>query len=253
MKVSVVIPTRNRPRLANSLKSQIKKFNPECEVIIVDQSNSKFPNTSKAKNEGIKKAKGEVIIFFDDDVEIIKDTIQSHLKEYSDQSISGVAGRVINDGDSLPKITDVEVGKMNRLGTDFTNNFWSTKKQFVVHPYGCNWSLRKSVLESVGLFDMDFPAPLSAFEEVDLGLRVSKIGKIIFSPGALVYHHRAQTGGTRVDQKTRNNLYYQSYGRLINKHIQLPQIIFSIFILSLRTLKESPGSIISFYKGLISK
>jgi GT2 family glycosyltransferase len=114
-------------------------------------------------------------------------------------------------------------------------------------------SFRKSVLEKAGGFDTKFPAPLSAFEEVDLGLRVSKLGKIIFSPKALVYHHRAVSGGTRVDQRTRNNQYYQSYGRLLRKHIKFPLIFLSIAILKLRILKESPYSLFSFVKGLLAQ
>lgn len=251
MKVSVVIPTYKRPGLAESLKHQIQKLNPGTEVIIIDQSESDNPNTSEAKNQGIKKATGEIVIFFDDDVEITPETIDSHLSEYKNTEILGVAGRVINDGEPVPTNTDVVTGQMNSLGTDFTKNFWGMRKQFVIHPYGCNMSFKKSVLDKANGFDVKFPAPLSAFEEVDLGLRISKLGKIVFSPEALVYHHRAESGGTRVDIKSRNNQYYQSYGRLLRKHIKFPRILLSIAIIKLRILKESPYSLLSFVRGFI--
>jgi GT2 family glycosyltransferase len=250
MKVSVVIPTYKRPGLAERLEKQIQNYTPDCEVIIIDQSSSNTPNTSEAKNQGIQKSTGDIIIFFDDDIEITDNTISTHLEEYANLDIFGVAGRVINDGETVPPITDVITGQMNQFGTDFTKNFWGERKQFIVHPYGCNMSFRKSVLDKIGGFDTKFPTPLSAFEEVDLGLRVSKLGKIIFSPGALVYHHRAVSGGTRVDQRTRNNQYYQSYGRLLRKHIKFPMVVLSIAILKLRILKESPYSLFSFVKGL---
>jgi GT2 family glycosyltransferase len=251
MKVSIVIPTYQRPGLAENLKKQIQKFDPYSEVIIIDQSRSGTPNTSLAKNQGIAKATGDIIVFFDDDVEILPHTIKTHVKEYEDPQVLGVAGRVINDGEGVPHNTNVATGKMNFLGTQFTKNFWGEKKQAVFHPYGCNWSVRRSVLKIVGNFDTKFPAPLSAFEEVDLGLKVSKLGKIIFSPQALVYHHRALNGGTRVDQKTRNELYYQSYGRLLKKHIGFPKIILAIIIVCLRIMKESPSSFLPFIKGLL--
>jgi len=252
MKTSVVIPTYNRRGLAKNLKKQILKFTPEVEVIIIDQSDSSTPNTSQAKNQGIAQAVGDVIIFFDDDVEITPNTIKAHLLEYKDPQVLAVAGRVINDGEAVPKDTDVETGEMNSLGTSFVKNFWGEKRQSVVHPYGCNWSVRKSVLKKVGGFDILLPPPLSSFEEIDLGLRVSQIGLMIFSPKALVYHHRAPSGGTRVDRVTRNKLYYQSYGRLIKKHIKFPLFLVSIAILKIRILKEAPYSLISFTKGLFS-
>lgn len=250
MKNSVVIPTYNRPGLAENLKKQILKFAPEVEIIIVDQSNSNTPNTSQAKNQGISKARGEILIFLDDDVEITPSTIKAHLHEYKDPNVLAVAGRVINDGETVPENTDVETGKMNSLGTSFIKNFWGERKQTVVHPYGCNWSVRRSVLDKVGVFDVLFPPPLSSFEEIDLGLRISQIGTMIFSPEALVFHHRAQSGGTRVDKVTRNKLYYQSYGRLIKKHIKFPLILVSIAIIKIRIIKEAPYSLISFFKGL---
>lgn len=252
MKISVIIPTYKRPGLAKELSSQIHHYYPECEVIIIDQSNQKNPNTSRAKNEGIKKATGDIVVFFDDDVEITKDTIKNHQKAYEDNSVVAVAGRVINDGESVPQETKVITGQMNGLGTKFEKNFWGEKMQPVVHPYGCNWSVRKKILDKVGYFDPSFPAPLSAFEEVDLGLRVSKEGNFIFIPKALVYHHRCYTGGTRTDQKSRNRLYYQSYGRFIKKHIEFPQLLLSTLILTVRTIKEAPYSLLSLYKGLFT-
>ncbi len=252
MNASVVIPTYKRPGLAENLKKQIHQYTPDIEVVIIDQSNSKHPNTSVAKNQGIAKAKGEIVIFFDDDVEITPNTIKAHLKEYSNSNILGVSGRVINDGEAIPANKDVETGTMNKLGTSFVKNFWGERRQNVVHPYGCNMSFRKSILETVGGFDTKFPPPLSSFEEIDLGLRVSKIGVIIFSPDALVYHHRASSGGTRTDIKTRNKLYYQSYGRLIRKHIKFPLSLISIAIIKLRILKEAPYALLAFAKGLLT-
>ena len=250
MKVSVVIATFNRSDLANNLAIKIRKLNPDVETLVIDQSGSK-PNLCKARNLGISRSKGDVVIFFDDDVEVTLKTITSHLLEYKNSNTIGVAGRVINDGESVPSNTNVETGKVNILGTSFVKNFWGEKRQNVAYPYGCNMSFRKSALDIIGKFDEKFPPPLSSFEEIDLGLRVSKIGNLIFSPDALVYHHRAKTGGTRTDNKVRNKLYYQSYGRLIRKHIKFPLNLISIGVIKLRILKEAPYALLAFAKGLL--
>jgi len=267
MKVSVVIPTYNRPGLAIGLARQIRKYDRNAQIIIVDQSkhdeeqneisslnidylkNAKV-NTSIAKNVGLAQATGEIVIFFDDDVEITSETIKAHLAEYADSEVLGVAGRVLNDGEAVPKKTDVEAGKTNKFLTAFTNNFWSTGKQAVQFPYGCNMSFRRSVLEKLGGFDKMIPPP--GWEETDLGLRVTKLGKIIFSPEALVYHHKTSSGGTRMDKDLWFKNYYWTYGRLLAKHVSFPENIYSLLHLSVRIIKEYPVAIFSFIRGFMS-
>lgn len=268
MKISIVIPTYNRPGLALGLVRQIRKLEPEAEVIVVDQSDKKEDpneikklkivylenskvNTSIAKNVGLVKASDEIVFFFDDDVEITPKTIKAHLEEYKDKDVLGVAGRVINDDEPVPKETNVETGKTNKYLTSFTMNFWSTKRQEVQFPYGCNMSFRRSVLEKLGGFDEKIPPP--GFEETDLGLRVTKIGRIIFSPKALVYHHRANSGGTRMDKDKWFKRYYWTYGRLIRKHVSFPKWLISLAHLKFRILKEYPPAIYSFIKGFVEE
>jgi GT2 family glycosyltransferase len=248
MKTSIVIVTFNRKELVTKLVAQIKMFNPEVEVVVIDQTDRE-PNLCRGRNEGISKSSGEIIIFFDDDVEVTSNTIGAHIIEYKDSNILGVAGRVVNDGEDIPTLSDVTVGEMNNLLTRFEKNFWSTKKQNVEFVYGCNMSFRKKALQSVGGFDEKLPPPLSSFEEVDVSLKIRKLGLLRFCPAALVYHHRALSGGTRIDQKRRNQLYYQSYGRLIKNHTPFPVSLLSLMVVELRVLRESPGSFEYLLKG----
>jgi len=250
MKTSIVIPTYKRPGLAENLKKEILRFNPEVQIIIIDQTNQS-PNTSAAKNQGIAQATGEVIIFLDDDVEITKNTVQAHILEYTNPDVMGVAGRVINDGEIIPEVSSVKVGNINSLFTVFEKNFWSTKKQTVEFPYGCNMSFRKSALDITGGFDEKLPPPLSSFEEIDLAIRIRKLGLISFVPDALVYHHRATSGGTRMDTVIRTKLYYQSYGMIIRKHIPFPLSLVSLGIVKFRVIRECPHALINLIKGYI--
>lgn len=267
MKVTIIIPTYNRPGLAASLTKQIRNLGFKDEIIIIDQSNKKENldgleklrvkyltdvqvNTARAKNIGIKEAKGEIIIFFDDDVELTKDTINAHISAYKNKEVLGVAGRVINDGEEVPSNADVETGKANESLTAFVGNFWGTKTQFVQFPFGCNMSFRKSILEGLKGFDEKITPP--GFEEYDLGLRVSRIGKIIFVPEALVFHHRAKSGGNRLSRDDWYKKYYWNYGRMIRKHVKFPFLIISLIHLKLRIIREYPNALVSFFSGFIS-
>jgi len=267
VKVSVVIPTYNRPGLALNLARQIRKYEAGAETIIVDQSeeredpkeikklaikylDSHGANTSIAKNIGSKKATGDIIIFFDDDVEITPKTIAAHQKEYTDKNVQGVAGRVINDGELVPSNTNVETGKTNKYLTAFTGNFWGTREQNVQFPYGCNMSFRRIIFEEFGGFDEKILPP--GFEEYDLGLRITRLGKMVFSPEALVFHHKAPSGGTRINKDIWFRNYYWNYGRLVRKHVPFPFSITSLLRLSARIFKEYPPAIFSFFNGFAS-
>ncbi len=267
MKVSVVIPTYNRPGLALGLSRQIRAYHPQAEIIVVDQSQKKEPskeikklgliylddnkiNTSVAKNVGFSRATGDIVIFFDDDVEITPQTIKAHLKEYRHRSVLGVAGRVINDGETVPAETSVTTGWVNRSLTNFIGNFWGTKSQKVLFPYGCNMSFRRRTLKHLGCFDKKITPP--GFEEYDLGLRVSRVGQMRFSPEALVYHHRAVSGGNRLSRGDWYRKYYWNYGRMVAKHVPFFLWPYSLARLSLRIIKEYSSALGGFYTGFFA-
>lgn len=213
----------------------------------IDYHHLPIANSSIAKNTGIKHAKGEIIIFFDDDVEVTKDTISNHLKQYADQNIVGIAGRVINDNEIVPKNTDAETGKTNWLGTKFSYQFWSTKKQTVDFVYGCNMSFRKSALDQIDGFDENFP---KIFEEVDLSKRIRKYGSINFEPETLVYHHKAPSGGIRPEEKNnKNKLIFENYGRYLAKNVLFPFSLITLFLRTVSALKISTSTVGTLHQG----
>jgi len=266
-KVSVVIPTFNRPNLALTAAKTIRKFHPDVQITIVDQQrganidenevkklhiklvNLQVENTSVAKNRGIKESTGDIIFFFDDDIEITKDTIPAQLQEYKNPDVVATCGRVFNDHEEVPKNTDVETGKMNRLGTKFVQQFWSTRKQEIDFPYGCNMSYRSSVLKKVQGFDERFP---KIFEEIDLGKRVRAHGSISFVPEALAYHHKAKSGGTRTDMKNKMRMIYKNYGLYMAKHVPFPISLITLLLRTRTVLHEAPFALNDLYKGYFS-
>lgn len=264
---SVVIPTFKRIGLALQAAKTIRKFHPKIEIIIVDQQNSApisqkeqkelnltyinldRANTSTAKNTGIKRAKGQVVFFFDDDIEITKNTIPSQLKAYENDEIIGTSGRVINDGEMIPEDTHVETGKTNNLATLFSFKFWSTKEQTVDFPYGCNMSFKKEVLDNINGFDEQFS---KVFEEIDLAKRARKYGNIQFIPEGLAFHHKAPSGGTRQGKLSSIRTKYFFYGMYIAKNIPFPLVLISMLLRSKSALFENISALVSFWKGFFS-
>jgi len=216
-RASVIIPTYNRDEpLRKTLESLFVQDYPNFEIIVVDQSDKKFPEKEKflkrykkkiayfkitppnlpaARNFGVRKAKGEIIIFCDDDVIVKKGWILGHIENYSDLKVGAVAGRVITKGQKIePNFKGV--GKISRWGT-VAGGYSSKIPQEIGNLIGCNMSFRKQVLESVGGFDEKFIGN-ALREETDVALTIKKLGwKIVFSPKAELVHLRAETGGCR--------------------------------------------------------
>lgn len=117
MLASVIIPTYKRDfdlvRSIQSILSEDEWF----ELIVVDQTvehdqntraflasvtDPRFqyflvspPSLTAARNFGIERATGDVIIFIDDDVECIAGFVGAHRASYEDPTIGAVSGRTI--------------------------------------------------------------------------------------------------------------------------------------------------------------
>lgn len=267
-KLSVIIATYNRPKAAYNLALQTRQIQSDAQIIIVDQMktsqceanklslnrieyiNLETPHLAKARNAGLDVAIGDIVLYLDDDVEITKDTLSEHVRAYSDPKVVGVAGRVINDGEIVPQVSSVETGKTNFLKTFFLQQFWSTKKQLVDFPYGCNMSYRTSALRKVGGFDSFFSR---IFDEIDMGLKMQKEGSVLFVPSALVYHHKAKSGGIRYDEEQKKQeLIFKNYGYIIKKHVPFPLSLITFILRTATALKHGLKPVVALYRGFFS-
>jgi GT2 family glycosyltransferase len=275
--ITVVIGTLNRPHVVATLLTQllVAAKTIQLEVIVVDQSTPEnwqqlqrefpqlpnftlihfdTPNTCKYLNYGWQHAKAPIVLYLDDDVELTDGTLQAHINAYTNPAIQAVAGRVINDGEQTT--TDSRVGQILWNGAVITKNFSYEKETYVAFPYGCNMSFRKDVLKEIGGFDERLSPPIYAYNEVDLGYRISKgrENSILFVPQALVYHHQHKRGGTRndFDMKAviKSNNY--NYGYFIGKNFSpLENMIWLLRRLPYQILKD-PGAIPAIISGYLS-
>jgi len=271
--ISIVIGTFNRPATINLLLKQLilesKKIN--FEVIVYDQSDKKnyqklsaifpkntcfklirldHPNTCQYLNLGWKNARGAIVLYLDDDVQITKETIPAHINAYTNQKTMAVAGRVIN---AKEKINHSDrIGRVYFFGAIIEKNFSSEKKAFVDFPYGCNMSFRKSILEKIDGFDEKLAPPIYSFNEVDLGIRVSKKwpNSIIFEPKALVYHKRYASGGTRSYKQSEIKASTDfNYGYFLGKNFSLAENLLCLLRRIFFQLANDPKAIPHILKG----
>jgi glycosyltransferase involved in cell wall biosynthesis len=145
-----------------------------------------------ARNVGTSLARGRLILFVDDDIVASRHLLSGH--ESHHQALDGLTG-VVGRVEWHP---DLVVTPFMRWldSTDLQFAFATMSEGPVARPweafYTCNLSLPARLLEEVGGFDERFPYP--AFEDIDLGLRLSQTGfRLEYRPGVLAWHARAVT------------------------------------------------------------
>ena len=191
MLFSIIIPTCNRNEL---LALCLEKLNPEVqnvgvdyEVIVTDDNKSntaqamiaeRFPwvtwvagpqkGPASNRNNGARKAKGQWLIFTDDDCLPTENWVNAYADAFTDDL--DVVYEGMTNADREQQRFDEEA-PINLTG----NKLWS-----------CNFAISKNLFEKLNGFDETFP--FAAMEDVDFYLRVSKNGKLQFLSKALIIH-----------------------------------------------------------------
>jgi len=213
--ISVVIATLNREEpLCNTLRYFLEaETYRSFEVIVIDQSDGHLEATRdflarngdgiryvpvdykslpKARNHGVRLAKGEIVVFVDDDVEPVPGFLLAHARCYVDSDVVGVAGRVFQRGQSLDIRSDV----------DFPSSAeWAV---------GCNMSFRRTLIIDLGGFDEMFNRAAIG-EDAEFSHRAKKRGKLCYASDARLVHLQVPSGGCRDAASRREHLYHVAF------------------------------------------
>jgi len=201
MLVSVVIPTYNRrPILEKCLRSlESQTFDPsQFEVVLVDdgstdgtvewlQTSAEFPHVrliqqehlgpAAARNLGVEKGRGKIIIFIDSDMVMVPGAIQAHIDALQQAQKDLGHDRVFTYGRIVATANFDNPMSENYKVTDFSAAYFATG----------NVAIDRRWLEQAGLFDTEFQ--LYGWEDLELGVRLKKLGlKLVKSPEAAGYH-----------------------------------------------------------------
>lgn len=241
--VSVVIITYNREApLRRAISSVLRQSYPHIETIVVDQTKQHEPATTsvltsvqvvhqdephitKARNAGLKRAQGGIILYIDDDVEVPENFIEEHVKNYNHPRVASVTGTIIESTPQQPA----------RISRDQLKDWWHItfrheKEGPIARVAGGNMSFRTELLREIGGFDENFSG-VAWGEETDVSFRLRARGHTLwFDPQAQVTHFSAPQGGTRTDQPdiTLNKSLYENQGYFFRKHLlwhELPRYL----------------------------
>ncbi len=223
LNLSVIIPTRNRAALLyNTLDSLTRQTYPQhlFETIVVDNGSTdntpdvcqyfkrRLPNLTyisdprpglhNGRHTGYEAAKGDILVYGDDDIEALPTWLEGIAESFADESVGIVGGK------NLPKFEVTPPAWVDDLKIAYKNGWWlgsysildfGDEVQEIRHElvWGCNFSIRKELLKQAGGFHPDsVPQELIKYRgdgETAVSAAVRNLGyRAVYNPKASVYH-----------------------------------------------------------------
>jgi len=218
MSVSVILPTYNRAAI---LRKSLRAYADQCgdhqmlEVLVVDDGSKDCTSTvveqcqtffpvslrylrqensglAAARNHGIRQARGDLILFGDDDIIPSRNMVAEHVawhRRYPAPYV-GVLGHVT----WAPEVNPTPFMKWSGLyGAQFSFGLFQPGMELdYCHAYFCNTSVKSTFLRKNGIFDENFRE--YGWEDLELSYRLYRHGfKMLYSGEALGFHYKFET------------------------------------------------------------
>ena len=226
-KISIIIPVKNEAeKIERCLEAVFDLTVQPFEVIVVDghstdktvENARKFPvrifyedyhTRGGACQVGVENAEGDYVAFTDADCIPKRNWLENLIKEFDEGVVGvvgvvGVGGGIINIGEhlwekSIAFALDTFIGSANSVqGRLFKD------KRYVNTISGCNRMHRREDIMEVGGFNVVLPTD----EDTELDKKLLKIGKLLYTPDAVVLHNHQ-----RGLKKFAKRMYQYGYGR----------------------------------------
>jgi glycosyltransferase involved in cell wall biosynthesis len=224
--ISVVVCTRDRAeslkRMLGSLQEMVTPAAVDWEAVVVDNGSrdgtrdvvtafaeratmptrylfEKRPGLSRARNAGVRAARGDVIAFTDDDCLVDSQWIARIDAEFRADAELGIVGGRVELHDPADAPVSVRVHRRRVVVQSFPD--------IAAFMIGCNMSCRRSLLKEVGDFDtrLGSGASIPSAEDWDFLYRAHKTGtKIVFSPDVLVFHDHGRRSEAQLESLKRS-------------------------------------------------
>lgn len=222
MDFSVIIPTRDRARLLDRcLRSVAALEDPPDEVLVIDNGSTDStldvvashrengagrlslhheptPGLLSGRHRGVKEARGDILVFIDDDVELDRSWMSAIKEAFSDEATALVCGPSHGRYEIEPPdwweplwVHDEEGSRCEWLSLlDLGRERRIVDPSFV---WGLNFSIRRSALDGLGGFHPDnMPSELERFQgdgEAGLTRQARASGALaVYHPQAAVSH-----------------------------------------------------------------
>ncbi len=222
---SIIIPTRNGEQLVRQCVESIraKTTYPSYEILLVDNGSDdkdaiayfrgleaastirllkdpKAFNFSRLNNDAARQAKGEYLVFMNNDIEVITPDWLSEMVSHAQRpEIGAVGAKLWYPNDTIQHAGLVLVAGLAahaHLGKGKGDHGYFSRANLLQSLSGVTAAclcVRRAVFEQVGGFDVKLAV---AFNDVDLCLKIDAAGyRNLYTPYAELYHHESATRG----------------------------------------------------------
>lgn len=223
-KCSIIIPTKDKnSRLYLTLKCLEPQVDENTEVLVVfdgctketiDEFNTftwkmniqkviseKNVGRAAARNLGIARATGDVIIFLDDDRLTEKNFIKGHMKRHGDEPCVVLGERMdakVTEFELLDLMKEKNLGDVLSFVADHSKKefYYNIKKIFIKKPRAKyrfmafitgNVSIDRSLINEIKGFDEGFKG--WGYEDTDIGYRLAKLNVPYYQDNSIVCYH----------------------------------------------------------------
>ena len=156
----------------------------------------------RARNEGVRASRGEILVFIDDDdLPIGTDWLRRHERHYADPKCLGMTGRSVVEGqEGRPLYANMDAARRRVLSLNalrFQRVYVGTDRYARVQSlHGSNFSVRRSTLERFGLWDECTPIE----DELSLAYRMqASLARgdeyLVFDPETVMLRRLDAPGG----------------------------------------------------------
>lgn len=259
--VSVIIVTRNRKNELIRCLTSIQASNyKKIEIIIIDNGTNppvsswltKIPKimvtrsdknlgAAGGRNIGLSLAKGNFLLFMDDDTKVHPGMIGELLNVFQRNSQVGIVQPKIfcmenkNVLQGIGCNINLLTGRISALGIREKDEGQFDKIE-EISTVGCIWMVKKEVINKIGNYDENYFIP---YEDLDFSLRARKKGfKILFAAKALAWHDSIK--GTYINPwldyigiRSTDQAYRIARNKIIflKKHAPILNLLFFLFFI----------------------
>jgi GT2 family glycosyltransferase len=179
------------------------------------------PNAVRQRVAAIARAKGDLLLLLDDDIVVERDCVERMVEALeADPGVVGVFADLTNQDWPMPTrawrvclrlFFGVGAGEWQGAVVGPLMRFAFNPRPVVNTPMtwigAGNSMVRRSAYDACGGFSDFFLHRCSINEDVDLGIKLSKVGTILFCPAARMAHFHAAGGRVSAETAAEDDLY----------------------------------------------
>jgi GT2 family glycosyltransferase len=236
----IIIDNNEDELISNYLKELISKIKDEDEDIdkIRYYKMNKNLGVTGGRNFGIKRAKGDILVFIDDDAFLEnKNALQKvYSNFFRDSQIGALSFKIVNYYSK----------KIERKEFPHKNKRLNPDKQFETSYFiGAGHAIKKEIFDKIGLYPEDF---FYGMEELDLSFKIIDNGyKIYYYPEVIVWHKQSLEG--RLTEKEKWQKILENRIKVSIRNLPWKYIIINTLIWSVKVFIEVKGDFTVVFKS----